>query len=140
MSKTFPVRILTPERSFFSGDAISVTLEGMDGQLTIMADHAQMVCALLVGQLRIRTMDEEKIAFHSKGFVDVMPGEVLILCQACEWPEEIDVARAQMAAERANQRLREAGNEDEISRSKVAVLRALARLRTKESSERRYGL
>lgn len=101
-----------------------------------MAGHAPMVSALSVGQVRIQTEKETLIAFHSKGFVDVTRDFVVVLCQTCEWPDEIDAERARAAAERASKKLTENNRApDEVGRSKLALLRALSRIRTKENKE-----
>ena len=138
MDKSFPIQVMTPERMFYNGEAQAVTVEAMDGQLSVLAGHTPMVCALSAGQLRIRTAEGEKLAFHSKGFMDVAGGQVSIFCQACEWPEEIDAQRAQEAVQRAENRLRETHDQDVINRSKVALLRALTRLHVKEFSQKHY--
>lgn len=136
MDKTFLIEILTPERVFFNGTVQSVSVEAAGGRLTVLAGHAPMVCTLSVGQLLINTGEEQKIAFHSKGYMDVTRDYVVILCQACEWPDEIDEARAREAAERASERLETQVAPDEVGRSKLALLRALSRLRVKDYTGR----
>ncbi len=128
MSKPFRLMVLTPEREFYNEEAYSVTVESIGGRLGVLADHVPMVTALTVGELSIRTApDEVKTAFHSEGFMEVRTDGVIILCQACEWPEEIDATRAQQAEERARARLSNAASETASSRSKVALMRALLR-------------
>ena len=132
MPKPFRLMVLTPEREFYNGEAYSVTVDSIGGRLGVLADHIPMVTALTVGELSIRTTpDEVKSAFHSEGFMEVRADGVIILCQACEWPEEIDAARAQQAEERARARLSNAASETASSRSNVALMRALTRQKVK---------
>lgn len=129
MAKTYPLRILTPERLFFEGDALCITVESIAGRLSVLKEHIPMVTALTVGSCTIRTPEKETYAFHSEGFMEVAPEGVTVICQAAEWPEEIDEARARRAAARASARLEETGK-DAFSKtcSKLALARARARL------------
>lgn len=128
MANAFSLQILTPERDFYEGRAYSVTVESIDGRRTVMAGHTPMVTALTAGNLEVVDESGTHVAFHSEGYMDVMLDGVFILCQACEWPQEIDERRAQEAERRALERI----HQDTTGRSKVALLRALARLKAKK--------
>lgn len=127
---TFPLLILTPEREFFNGEAISVTMETIGGRISVLAGHIPMVSALSVGMLLIRTPEKDLLAAHSEGYIEVTRGRVAIFSQACEWPEEIDTARAMAALERASKRLE--AEHPEQGRAKMAILRARRRLEVEE--------
>ena len=132
MDNTFLTEILTPERIFFSGQVKSISVEALDGRLTVLANHIPMVCSLSVGQLIIETEDGTKTAFHSKGYLDVTRAYTVMLCQTCEWPDEIDEQRAEQAAKRAQERILQENRAEEMGHSKLALLRAISRLRVKE--------
>lgn len=135
MSKRFSLSVLTPERTFYSGEATSVTVESIGGRLGVLADHMPMVTALTVGELVIRMGDDKpRIAFHSEGFMEVTREGVSIFCQTCEWPEEIDLNRAEQARQRAQQRLQNAGEPAFMSKSHVALVRAAKRIQVKRES------
>lgn len=136
MAKTFLLEILTPEKTFFKGNVISVSLESTYGRVGILADHVPMVCSLSVGQIYITDDKGEHIAFHSEGFMDVTRQGVIVLSQACEWPEEIDAKRAQMALDRANERIANQNKIDEFNHSKLALTRAISRIQTREYASR----
>lgn len=129
MSKSFPLIILTPEREFFNDLAESITVESIGDQLTVLANHIPMVTSLSVGQLTIRTGDQVLKASHSEGFMEVRGDATILLCQACEWPHEIDVKRARDARERVKARLLEEQSRIILDRSKVALMRALIRIK-----------
>ena len=136
MPKPFRLMVLTPEREFYNGEAYSVTVNTIAGSIGVLADHIPMVTVLTVGELTIRVGDEVKTAFHSEGFMEVRTDGVIILCQACEWPEEIDAERAQKAEERARKRLSHIESELASSRSKVALMRAITRQKVKGLSNK----
>ncbi|NLT58891.1 MAG: ATP synthase F1 subunit epsilon [Clostridiales bacterium] len=134
MEKPFALTVLTPEREFYSGTAESLTVESIDGELCILAGHIPMVAALAVGELKIKQGGKLLRAFHSEGFLEVHADATTVLLQACEWPEEIDLNRAKEAMERAEHRLEQQRNTQAVTRSKIALSRALMRIKVKTTS------
>jgi F-type H+-transporting ATPase subunit epsilon len=136
MAKPFSLMVLTPEREFYNGEAVYVSVNSIAGSIGIMAGHVPMVSALDVGSLVIETEDGRKrTAFHSEGLIEVRPDCVYILSQACEWPEEIDEKRALEAEQRAQERISQPGEDlTTMAHSKVALMRAMTRRRIKYMS------
>ena len=129
----YKLEIMTPERLFFDGEVESLRINGSDGELSIWKGHTPMLATMPVGELRIRTAEgEEKDAFHSEGFVEVRPDRVLVFVQSCEWPDEIDAARAQAALDRANAKLLQRQSVMEHKHTEISLARAMARLRVKQ--------
>lgn len=136
MSKSFSLTVLTPEREFYKGSAESLTIESIDGEVCILAGHIPMVAALGVGELKIKTGEKVLEAFHSEGFLEVHADSTTVFLQACEWPEEIDINRAKEAKERAERRLEQQRSAQAIARSKIALSRALMRIKVKSISDK----
>lgn len=133
MPSTFYLEVITPERIFYGGDVQMISVPGVDGRYGILPGHDAMVTAIGIGELKIKTNDEWKVAAISNGFMEIMPDYAIILADTVEWPEEIDAKRAQQAKERAEERLRQKQSRVEHLRTQAAVRRALTRLRvTKE--------
>ena len=133
MENTFPLEIVTPERRFYSDDVCALTVETVGGRLSVLAGHIPMVTALSVGHLVIRTPGKRLLAFHSEGFMEVFHDKVFILAQVCEWPHEIDRARAETAAQRAEARL---ADETRSHRSRVRSNTALSRAKHRLKAHR----
>ncbi len=133
---TFTLEIMTPERYFFQGEAESLRVDCTDGQLAVLKGHCPMLAALPVGELSIRLPDETepKSAVHAEGFVEVRPDRVLVFVQSCEWPDEIDIKRAQEAADKANEKLRQQQSLNEHRHTQISLARAMARLRVTKSN------
>jgi F-type H+-transporting ATPase subunit epsilon len=129
MAKLFNLKILTPQRQFFDGDVESIIVTTTDGKFQILADHVPMIMPLAVGTLVIKTLDGNREVFNSEGFLEVKHEGVLIYVQACERPGEIDRHRAEEALNRAEERLRQQQSMQEYRQSKMALARAMARLR-----------
>lgn len=132
MGKTFHLEILTPERMFFSGEATALCINGLVGELVILKGHAPMLTAIPSGNLSFEAEGEERRdAVHSDGFLEVTSEEVLLFLQSCENPDEIDVIRAQMAIDRAAEKLRQKQSIIEQKHAEASLARAMIRLRAK---------
>ena len=126
---TFDLSIMTPERQFFSGQVEALTITGIDGQMTVLAGHAPMVVSLAVGEISIKQDGVWREAVNSEGFMEVLQDSVVVFVQACEWPEDIDMRRAEEAKHRAEERIRQRQSIWENKSSKIALARAIVRLR-----------
>ncbi len=129
MAAVFYLEIVTPERKFFSGEVEAVILRTPDGEMGVLKDHAPMVVAVDIGPIKIKKDGEWLEAALSEGFMEIEKNTVIILTDTAEWPDEIDIARAKAAAERAEERLRKGTSRIEYIHSKSAMARAVARLK-----------
>ena len=135
MAKLFSLKVLTPEREFYNGDAEAVTVPAPDGLFTILAGHTPIIMPLVVGTIRIKKDGIWQMSVNSEGFMEVSSHEVLIFVQACEYPEEIDTRRAEEARRRAEEQLRQKQSMGEYQQNKLALARAMARLRVTRARE-----
>jgi F-type H+-transporting ATPase subunit epsilon len=133
--------IVTAERVVYSEDVDAVIAPGIEGQLGILPHHAPLMTTLQAGELRLRRGGEEDSLAISGGFLEVRPDRVIVLADTAERAEEIDMARAEAAKKRAEQRLvdRRALGLDE-ARCEAALHRAMARLTVAEKVKRRRKL
>jgi F-type H+-transporting ATPase subunit epsilon len=129
--------IVTAERIVYSDEADVVVAPGIDGQLGILPHHAPLMTTLQPGELRVRKGGEEFSLAISGGFLEVRPDRVIILADAAERAEEIDVSRAEEAKRRAEERLRQPTPEVDVAQADAAMRRALARLQVGEQRRKR---
>ena len=129
MAKTFHLTILTPERTFFEGEAESLTLEAVDGELGVMAGHAPEAVTLIEGELRLTADGQARWAAASAGFAAILPDSVFVILQTVEWPEEIDLRRAERSRWEAEERLRQQKSIQEYHLARAMLARAMVRLR-----------
>ena len=130
--------IVTAERMVYADDVDMVVAPGYEGQLGILLHHTPLMTTLLPGELRIKKGGEEVSLAISGGFLEVRPDRVVVLADAAERVDEIDVERAEAARKRAKERLsqqRELGIDG--TRAEAALRRSLARLRVAEMARRR---
>ena len=124
----FRLKIITPERIFFDKDAYMVELNTTEGEIGVYAGHIPTTCIIKPGILTIRMDGEEKEAALHSGFIQILPDQVTILAEVIEWPEEIDLHRAEAAMERAKERIAHRTSETDIARAETALMRAMARI------------
>lgn len=126
--KTFKLKIISPDRIFYEDDVTMVELTTSEGEIGVYAGHIPLTAALVPSVVRIHKEDEiKKAALHS-GFIEIMQDSVTILAEVVEWPEEIDVNRANEARIRAERRLASNDSNINIMRAELALKRSLARL------------
>jgi len=132
--------IVTAERSVYSADVDMVIAPGVEGQLGILPHHAPLMTMLQPGELRIKKGGEETFLVVSGGFLEVRPDRVVVLADAAERAEDIDVIRAEAARQRAKEALarkKEPGFDE--AQAEAALMRALARLKVASMVKRRKG-
>ena len=138
MARSFLLEILTPERSFFSGQVTSLILPALDGSYGVLAGHAPTVTAVENGVLEYCTVDGRwHIAAVGRGFVEIVPDAAVLLVATAERPSEIDSKRAERAMARAQKRLETLPvSQKEYGFSLGALARAKARLAAKAKARR----
>ena len=125
------VEIITPEKRIVNEESRLTVLPTAEGEVGVEEGHAFMMATLTPGEMRIY-VDEEQLLFAvSGGVADVRPDCAIILADAVERAEEIDVERAKRAEERARKRLKEAAGDTEmdIGRAEIALARAINRIK-----------
>jgi F-type H+-transporting ATPase subunit epsilon len=133
---TFKLEIVTAERLVFSEDIDALVAWGVEGQLGILPHHAPLMTMLQPGDLMIRKNKEEEYLAISGGFLEVRPDKVIILADACERVDEIDIARAEEAKKRAQETMISAPLSVEAGVAEAALRRSLARLKAAEKRRR----
>jgi len=129
--------IVTAERVVFSEDVDMVVAPGVEGTLGILPHHAPLMTMLQPGELRVKKGGDEVSLVVSGGFLEVRPDRVIILADTAERAEEIDIARAEAAKRRAQQRLIKPTPDIDMARAEAALARSLARLKVVEKRRRR---
>ena len=136
------VEIVTAERILRTEQGVDVLVApGSEGQLAILPHHAALMTTLDYGELLFRRGQDESTFAVTGGFMEVLHDRVTILADKAEAAEEIDIARAEAARARAEERLRryrdQADRDIDAARAAAALQRSLIRLRV--ATRRRRG-
>jgi F-type H+-transporting ATPase subunit epsilon len=134
---TFRLELVTAERMVYSDDVNIVIAWGLEGQLAILPNHAPLMTMLQPGELIIKKDNEETYMAVSGGFLEVRPDKVIILADACERAEEIDLARAEEAKRRAGEIMEAPSPETDTAAAEAALRRSLVRLKVAERIRRK---
>lgn len=134
------VEIVTVERTLLQEDGIDeVIAPGVEGQFAILPKHAAFMTMLDPGELILRRGNDEHPFAVTGGFLEVLNDRVVVLADAAERAEEIDIARAEEARERARLALERRESVEDLAVAAAALQRALIRLRVAEQRRRRTG-
>jgi len=134
MPDTFQLEIVTPEKLVVKEAVDEAQIPGLDGYLGILPGHAPLITELGVGVITYRAGGTTKTLSVAWGFAEVLQDKVTILAETVERPDEIDVARAQQAKERAEQLLK--SNDPELDYDRVQDDLRRAETRLKIATER----
>jgi F-type H+-transporting ATPase subunit epsilon len=132
------VEIVTAEKVVYSQEGVDeVVAPGSEGEFAVLPQHAAFITTLVPGEMRIIKGGEEEAMAITGGFFEVRNDRVVILADAAERVEEIDIARAEEARRRAEEALREQEERVDLVQAEASLRRALARLRVAEKRGRR---
>jgi F-type H+-transporting ATPase subunit epsilon len=133
------LQVVTAERMTFDGQVDIVTVPGADGELGILPMHAPLLANLTDGALVARNGDDEVVMAIGGGFIEVLNDNVIVLADAAERAEEIDLARAEAARAQASARLQEAHTRAESVQAARELERSLLRLKVARTRRRPSG-
>ena len=129
--KKFDLQIMCPDRTFFKGEADMIELTTIEGQIGIYPGHIPLATVLAPGVMTIHNNGEEKKAALHSGIVEIQPYKVMILAEIAEWPDEIDLKRAEEAKVRAERRLGGDRSGIDVQRAEFALRKSLIRISIK---------
>jgi F-type H+-transporting ATPase subunit epsilon len=122
--------IVTPERQFLRESVVEVVMPGAEGELGILPGHAPLMTELGIGELTYRGAGASPSGVLAivQGFAEVLGDRVTVLAETAERAAEIDVARAEAAKARAEQRLATGDPNMDWDRAFIALQRAVIRI------------
>jgi F-type H+-transporting ATPase subunit epsilon len=123
------LEVVTPDRSLVNEQVDEVQLPGAEGYLGVLPGHAPLLGSLHVGELWYRIGPEKHYLSIAFGFVEIQPDRVTVLAQLAERAKDIDVARAEAARRRAEERVSRSGQDGvDFERARIAMIKSIVRL------------
>ena len=128
---TFGLKIISSDRVFYEGRCRKMIVPVPDGGgMEILPHHENMVIAVVIGEAMLQFEEGEWVNLAvGAGFLEIVNNRVTLLVETAERPEEIDVARAREAKERAEEQMRQKQSIQEYYHSRASLSRALTRLK-----------
>jgi F-type H+-transporting ATPase subunit epsilon len=122
------LQIVTPDRLLVREQVDEVEIPGSDGYFGVLPGHTPLLASLAVGELWYRQGSEKTFLSIAYGFAEVLPESVTVLAQLAEKADEIDIARAEAALKRAQERLAQPASDIDYERARAALTKSLVRL------------
>ena len=122
------LQIVSTDRLLFNEQVDEVEIPGAEGYFGVLPGHTPLLATLHVGELWYRQGQDKHFLSIAFGFAEVQPDRVTILAQIAERADEIDVARAEAAKRRAEDRLTKPVADIDFERARIAMMKSLIRL------------
>jgi F-type H+-transporting ATPase subunit epsilon len=122
------LQIVSADRSLLNETVDEVVIPGYDGYFGVLPGHTPLLAVLAVGELWYRQGQEKHYVSIAFGFAEVLPDRVTILAQLAEKADEVDLARAEAAKKRAEERLAQPTVDMDVERARISLSKALIRL------------
>jgi F-type H+-transporting ATPase subunit epsilon len=135
-------KIITPEKTVFEADILQATLPVADGEITIMPNHRSYIASLKAGEICLKAESGDVRMVTSGGFIEFNKNNLIVLADTAERAEEIDLARAEEARERAEQLKKEKIEMDDGEYAQVAatIAKEMARIRVAKKHHTRHTM
>ena len=125
--KLMDVKVMAPDRIFYEGQVSFIEFNTTEGILGIYPKHIPMTVVIAPGVLKVvEDNGDTKEAALLSGFAEVLGDSITILAESVEWPEEIDIKRAEEARIRAERRIKDSSQD--LNRAELALKRSVVRM------------
>ena len=131
------LEIVTPDRALVTERVDEVEIPGAEGYFGVLPGHTPLLAMLAIGELWYRKGSEKHYLAIAFGFAEVLPDRVTVLAELAEKPEDIDVARAEAARRRAEERIAKPSGDIDFERARISLMKALIRLQVSTKARTR---
>ena len=134
------LQIVTPERLVFEDEIEALSVMTEMGEITVLPNHIPLVSNLRAGEMRLQKNGEEHILVNSTGFIEVRPGNtIIILADTAERMEELDLEKIEIAKEEARKAMEEKREVDDVAFALAAAALERELARYKVAMKRKHG-
>src|SRR5262245_48922739 len=122
------LQIVSADRSLVNETVDEVEIPGLEGYFGVLPGHTPLLAVLGAGELWYRVGQDKTYFALAFGFAEVQPDRVTILARIAEPAGEIDIARAEAAKKRAEERIERPTVDMDAERARISLMKALIRL------------
>ncbi|NQV00166.1 MAG: F0F1 ATP synthase subunit epsilon [Parcubacteria group bacterium] len=135
--KTIELQIVTIEKKIYDEKVDSVSLPTEMGEIGILSNHVPLVTNLAEGEIKIEKNKEVSNLTCTGGFAQIQPNKVIVLTDAAEHAEGIDIERAEEAKKKAEETMKQVSvKKPEYGVAAAALRRSLMRLNVAKRARR----
>ena len=131
MPATLKLEIVTPEAKTYSEDVEMVTVPAAEGEMGIYPNHVPLMTQVVSGEIIVRKDNRDYFLAVGEGFMQVTGDRVAIMSDMAIRAENIDEAKAEEARKRAEARLAEKLDDEELAVVNAALAHSTAQLKVK---------
>ena len=122
------LEVVTPEGLLLREEVDDVVAPGELGYFGVLPGHTPFLTTLGAGEITYKVGSKRERLTCFWGFCEVLPDRVSILAEVGERTEQIDLARAEAARDRAAAQLKSIRDEAGYAEAHQAYIRAVTRL------------
>jgi len=122
------LQVVSADRSLINETVDEVEIPGAEGYFGVLPGHTPLLAVLGAGELWYRQGADRHYLAIAFGFAEIQPDRVTILAEMAERADEIDIARAEAAKKRAEERIARPTVDMDAERARIALLKSLIRL------------
>ncbi len=86
----FNFELVTPEKILMSDSVSSVSVSGVEGDMTVLANHSPIATSLRPGYVDINTNGKTERFFLTGGFIQITSDEVVVLAESASSEEDLN--------------------------------------------------
>ncbi|MGC8889233.1 MAG: ATP synthase F1 subunit epsilon [bacterium] len=131
------VTLATPEKLIYNGEADSLVIPGQDGYFGVLPNHAAMISALSIGELKIKNNNQEYYYAIDGGFSEINKNRVIILTSSAQSADEIDDSTVRDVLQKSTERLHSKLEDKELLQTHIAIRKATVQLEVSRHKIRR---
>lgn len=135
-SKRIWLEVATPSKLELRKEVDYVVAPAIEGSIGILPGHIRLMTLLSTGVLRYKIDGKDYCMAVSEGYLEVTPHKVIVLAEAADLPEEIDVEQALADKRRAEEELYHSLRDKiDFARAEIALTQAVTKLKVARSTE-----
>ncbi|MCL4354096.1 ATP synthase F1 subunit epsilon [Patescibacteria group bacterium] len=130
------LEVITPEKIVYKEEVDEVIIPTENGQIAILPNHVGLVTRVTPGEMIVKSGKNEHLMAITGGFLEVVDNKVSILAEYAIRAEDVEVAKAQEAQKRAENKIKEKATEHDFRVAEAELQKALLQLRVATKKKR----
>jgi F-type H+-transporting ATPase subunit epsilon len=123
------LEIITPTKVVLSEEVDEVTLPTVNGEISILPNHIDLLTKIKPGEMTIHRNGKIELFAITGGFLEISSNHVNILADHAIHADDIEIAKAEQAKERAEKAMKEKGNEKDFAIANAELIKSLLELK-----------